>query len=71
MADELEKRHYVCPSVMEMLDALRVDRRKIALIRYTQQEEDPRRSLHAIGLPDFLADFVVWDHENGYGSFAT
>lgn len=54
----------VCPSVMEMLDAIRAARRYLALREFSNQKE-PHESL-----PNFLAKWVIEDYENNYLSFS-
>lgn len=54
---------------MELLDALRGDRRNLALRRYTEQEDCERMGKKPKSLPDYLAEFVIFDVENNYISF--
>lgn len=49
---------------MELLDILRLDRRNVALRKFTEQEDCERMGKKPKTLPDYLAEFLIWDMEN-------
>lgn len=63
------KRHYRCPSVMEMLDA--IEWRNIRLLKWEQnwvETQDTCLNWHAFiwTPPNALADMYIWLKENNY-----
>lgn len=58
--------NYRKPSIIEILDAIREDRRKSALRTYLEQEDSPIMGKVPLSLPNWLADFWIWEKENGY-----
>jgi hypothetical protein len=49
----------VCPSIAELLDSLREDRRRVAHRQYSELKDDT-------SFPDYLAEFYLFDKENNY-----
>ena len=55
----IEYDDYVCPSIAELLDSLREDRRRVAHRQYSELKDDT-------SFPDYLAEFYLFDKENNY-----
>jgi hypothetical protein len=49
---------YPCPSIAELLDAIRIDRRSVALKGLPKEVFDTKT------LADYLAEFWLYDKEN-------
>jgi hypothetical protein len=53
------KLYYRCPSIAELLNSLREDRRRVAHRQYSELKDNT-------SFPDYLAEFYLFDKENNY-----